>query len=1140
MTLNRQAVSFFPIAAFLVEKVGGQIVAANNKGMGLANLSSGIIQSHSITEFIDDGCLRDGEFTNCRFQVNEQTVVVGNLNVQECETDFWIVSFWNERVQSVDSNTNQTEMSGLVSHDYLTKATVELSTDSIAIVQDEIMQYVNKKLIQVSGYNPSEIIGQNFAQFVDPAERERVYSFFNKRQRGETSPTQYESVAMLFGGKKLDVEVSVVTIVFNGKPAYQITLRDITKRKVAERKYQNIINFAPVGFYQTSRDGEFLIANNELAYLLGYNSGGELVGRNIEEFYYSAADRESLIQKYDRTQKSDVKNIEVRLRKKDGSPIWVLMTARAIKDEHLITQSYDGFINDISGRKKQELVQKMLLSLSKRSMTNIGLPDFLATVHGDLKKVLKAENFYVALFDSDSMKYRLPYHVDEFDEFPSDTPIDLTYSLTDLVRNSNKGMIVTAETQAALVKKYLVEPKGKAAKVWMGVPLVDSETDSAYGVLVVQDYSDTTAYTDDDLQTLSLIAGTIGLFVDRVKNLESLKMAKELAEEGMTRYRALFYDNKSVILLIDSLSMDIVDANSAACEFYGYPYHELTSLKISQINMLSEQEIRDEMRNAMTDRRRSFQFKHRLAGGEVKDVEVFAGSVTVGKKRLLYSIITDISKRKKAEEQVLKLTASVEQSPVITVITDLEGNIQYVNSAFEQVTGYSKDEAIGRNPRFLQSGNTNPDVYNELWASILNDQTWTGELVNQKKNGEIFIEKATITPIKDDSGKTINFLAVKDDITSRKKQLAEIARLSKAIEQMPSPVALTDKEGVFVYVNPKMCEVTGYTASELIGISTRILKSGEHTSDFYKELWDTINAGEIWIGEMINRKKNGEFYIESVRISAVFDANGEVINFIKVSNDISVERQLLNELIQAKEKAEESDRLKSAFLANMSHEIRTPMNGILGFTGLLLEPDLQEEDKEQFLRIIYQSGIRLMDTVSDLVEISKIEAGIVDVKSSTFDIHSAVIDLVRFFQPQADEKNLKLEFRTESHQPNLMITSDKGKFDSVLTNLIRNALKFTNKGTVSIEYAICEGQLQFCIEDTGVGIPEHRHKAIFNRFEQADNDFSRAFEGSGLGLAIAKSYVEMIGGQIWLESTVGLGSRFYFTLPLLSVKSIVC
>lgn len=252
--------------------------------------------------------------------------------------------------------------------------------------------------------------------------------------------------------------------------------------------------------------------------------------------------------------------------------------------------------------------------------------------------------------------------------------------------------------------------------------------------------------------------------------------------------------------------------------------------------------------------------------------------------------------------------------------------------------------------------------------------------------------------------------------------------------------------------------------------------------------------------------------------------------------EIAERKKTQQALEDALEKAKESEQLKSAFLANMSHEIRTPMNGIVGFVNLLKEPQLTDSKRNKYIDIINKSSERLLNTINDIIDISKIEAGQILITRSTVKINLLLEELHAFFTPETEQKGL--EFRKSTPLPNSKATviSDNDKFYRILNNLIKNAIKYTDRGSIEIGYRLqdngtSESLLEFYVRDTGIGIPINRLQAIFNRFEQADINDVRAMEGSGLGLAISKAYVEMLEGKIWVESEVGKGSDFRFTIP---------
>ncbi len=232
-----------------------------------------------------------------------------------------------------------------------------------------------------------------------------------------------------------------------------------------------------------------------------------------------------------------------------------------------------------------------------------------------------------------------------------------------------------------------------------------------------------------------------------------------------------------------------------------------------------------------------------------------------------------------------------------------------------------------------------------------------------------------------------------------------------------------------------------------------------------------------------------------------------------------------------KQRAEESNRLKSAFLANMSHEIRTPMNGILGFTGLLKEPELSGEEQQKYIQIIEKSGARMLNIINDIVSISKIESGIVDINLSETNINNQLQFVYDFLKLDADNKNLKLSFTCALPEKEAIIKTDSEKFYGILSNLVKNAIKYTDKGTIEFGYTNKGEEFEFYVKDTGIGIPKERQEAIFERFIQADIVDKMARQGAGLGLAISRAYVEMLNGRTWVESEEAKGSTFFFTIP---------
>ena len=514
--------------------------------------------------------------------------------------------------------------------------------------------------------------------------------------------------------------------------------------------------------------------------------------------------------------------------------------------------------------------------------------------------------------------------------------------------------------------------------------------------------------TENHWYDVSLYSPHKGYVLSMFDDISERKRSEETLKKSEERFRTLF-ENHSVIILLDPDTGNIIDANHAAADFYGWSVEQLKQMHIQQITNVSSDEVMVNMDKIRASKQNQFLFRHRRADGSIREVEVFSNKIELEGKDILYAIIHDVTERILAEHQLHKLSVVVEQSPAIVVITDPDGNIEYVNPMFVEVTGYSAEEARGQNPRILKSGLMSKKVYEELWQTILSGGVWSGELQNKKKNGEFYWDQAVISAIRNKENVITNFVAVKVDITEQKKIFAE--------------------------------------------------------------------------------------------------------------------------LTAAKEKAEESDRLKSAFLANISHEIRTPMNGILGFAQLLKEPHLTGEEETEYIDLIQKSGERMLNLINNLINISRIEAGETMLQESETPVNELMRDLYAFFKPEIDKKGLRLNLKTGLPDNDSVIETDSGKLIQILTNLIQNALKFTSSGEIDFGYNRSNSTLEFYVIDTGIGIAADMKEKIFDRFHQVDYTLTRTQEGSGLGLSISQAYVEMLGGTIRIESREGWGSEFYFTLP---------
>ena len=390
-----------------------------------------------------------------------------------------------------------------------------------------------------------------------------------------------------------------------------------------------------------------------------------------------------------------------------------------------------------------------------------------------------------------------------------------------------------------------------------------------------------------------------------------------------------------------------------------------------------------------------------------------------------------------------------------------------------------------------------------------------------------YILKENLTRLGQACKAAINKKAI---VRANLEAMEKLSVLSRAVEQNPALIMITSLNGDIEYVNPKFCEVTGYTSAEVTGKNPRFLKSGNQSDEFYRNMWQIIMSGKEWTGEMLNKKKNGDLYWANATISPLLNLKGEITHLVGIIEDITEKRKMIIDLIHAKEKAESGDKLKSAFINNISHEVRTPLSTIEGFVEMLISPDTSDENKAVYSQIIRKSSSRLVNTIANYVDISLIASRNIEVHNSSFALNPVLEDVKSEYLNACIEKNIQLIIQKPGEIDDLQLNSDPELLRKIWIHLVGNAVKFTSAGNVTFGYRQSEGNIVFFVSDTGIGIESNKIKLIFDHFMQADVSQTRLYEGSGLGLSIARELVMKLGGQISVESTENEGTTFTFTL----------
>lgn len=529
----------------------------------------------------------------------------------------------------------------------------------------------------------------------------------------------------------------------------------------------------------------------------------------------------------------------------------------------------------------------------------------------------------------------------------------------------------------------------------------------------------------------------------------------------------------------------------------------------------------------------------------------------------------DIRKEKERElrDSKEKFQTILNETPVGILYFDSDSVITELNQTMESIFGIKKSKIIGLNLHHLVIDNTIQKVLQDTLNK--GNGYYEGEYSSVISKKVAYL-KAVGKGIKNSKGKIVAGLALVEDISLKKRDELLLAEQQKMLESILDGTNAGTWDWNVVSgelkINERWAEIMGYTIKELSPITVNTWRNNVHPddllltikeldkhlkgkTDYYNVEFRQPNKKGNWVwvnarGKVTERDEAGNAIRMSGTHTDITHRKNIELELQKQNEDYEALNEELNanldktqklniELEEALEKAKESDKLKNAFLANMSHEIRTPMNGILGFAKLLEGEDLSEEQLSKYVGIIKKSGKRMLSTINGIIDISRIESNQVEINTDRVDINIIMDYLYQFFQIEADDKNLELILNLKLNEPDHHMVTDGEMLNAILTNLIKNAIKYTKDGKIEFGCSYNNNIYSFFVKDSGIGIETNRQDAIFDRFVQADIEDKYAYEGSGLGLSISKAYVEMLGGEIWVKSQKGVGSTFQFTLPSL-------
>jgi PAS domain S-box-containing protein len=628
-------------------------------------------------------------------------------------------------------------------------------------------------------------------------------------------------------------------------------------------------------------------------------------------------------------------------------------------------------------------------------------------------------------------------------------------------------------------------------------------------------------------------------YIGTVTDITERKLSEERLKSSEESLKILF-DYAPDAYYLSDLKGNFIDGNIACEILMGYDKIELIGKNFLKLNLLSLKQLPKAakllIKNSLGQPTGPDEFVLSRKNGSEAAVEIITHPVKIKGQTLVLGLARDITGRKLAVEALRasekKYRGIFENVQDVYYETSIDGTILEISPSIDLMSNgqYHRKDLVGKsmNEFYSYPGER------QLIIAALQEKGFITDFEVRLKNRDGSLIPCSISSriLFDTDGQPEKIIGSMRDISARKKAEEEMrtseTRYRSLFENAGEGILYISGKAELIRFNESFARMHGYTHDELQKLNLHDLDVEDLSQEFPERLNRIIN-GENMSFEVKHYHKDG--HIIDLEVSAFGVILKGESNIVAFHRDIT-ERKNSNEILKlAKDKAEESDRLKTAFLHNISHEIRTPMNAIVGFSALLSEPDIDEASKASFIETITQSSDHLLAIINDIIEVSNIEAGILKFNREEVKINKVIFGLFDQFSLKASEKNLEFFKDTPLPDSEATIVMDKTKFVEILSNLLTNAFKFTGKGKIKFGYIPADHSINFYVSDTGIGVAEDQLHRIFDRFYQVEHTLERHFEGTGLGLSISKAFVELMGGRIWVESEYGKGSTFWFSIP---------
>lgn len=1024
------------------------------------------------------------------------------------------------------------------------------TASAIFVYQDEKFVFVNKSTEELTGFSEDELLKMKFWDVVHPDYKEKIRERGLARQKGEKVPNRYEFKVLRKDRNEVWIDFTAGRINWKGKEAAIGSAFNITDHKKVEdeikkneEKYRLITDSTSDYLFsaQVPKNG-----NSKMDWVS--NSFEKITGYTLKEFIKIGSWAASLHPEdasIDRAAFEELKNnkqavIEVRLFNKNGEIIWIRCSTTPVwsEQEQRVVSLY-GAAKDITEEKNAELaIQK---SEAKYKLITSHTSDYLFSTY------INKNGESIANWVGGSFKKITGYTFEEYKKIggwrailhPDDLEkdgeafrkINNNKKVKFEVRTFHKsGKIVWVETFGSPVwdeeKDKLIGINGACTDITKeklaSIALKESEEKYKLISNITSDYLFESRLNKKNKLETVWVAGSfekmtgykleeykeIGgwsklLFKDDVEidlaELEKLKQNKEAIIEVRT------YKKDGRLIWIRNTCSPIWDEKNN--KFLGVigAVKDISEEKQNQIIHDIQYNIANAIVNTPNDKKLFQTVKDEL--NKILDTTNFYIAFYDEKNRMLTSGI-DSDEKDKIE------TWPVEKS-ISGVVINSNKKLLVNNEEILELAGSGKIEIFGTVP--------------EVWLGVplkVRDKAIGIMAVQHYDNGKAY-NKISIDLFEVIGNQLSLYI-------ERNRAQEDALRLSRAIVQSPVSVVITNLEGDIEYVNPKFEKISGYTFEEVVGKNPKILKSGALPKEFYKDLWNTILVGKDWHGEFLNRRKNGDTFWENAVISPIENDSGKITHFVAIKEDITEKKKMIEELISSKEKAEVSEKIKTEFLAQMSHEIRSPLNVILSFVGLFKEDidGISSEEIMQSFESIESASTRITRTIDLILNMTDLQLGSYKFSVDEIDVVETLIGIQLEYQQSATRKGLDLKLNIQFNSE--IINSDKYALIQIVSNLVDNAIKYSEKGYIEIFADKNENSdLILKVKDTGIGMSEEFLPNIFDSFTQEEQGYSRTYDGNGLGMALVKKYCDVIDATIAAKSEKGIGTTFTLVIPSL-------